>query len=285
MMFKHLLISGLLALPAFSQSLSPGCGNGSTFTSGTHTVTVDGQERQFTLTVPDDYDANNPYRLIFGFHWLGGTMEDVATGQTVEAGIWNYYGLEMLAEGSAIFVAPQGFDNGWANTNDEDLAFVDAVIETLEADLCVNQDLRFATGFSYGGAMSYSLACSRSSDFRAVAVLSGGLLSGCGGGTEPVAYLGIHGTGDTVLPLEGGEELRDTFVGANGCQTQDTPAPPEGSLTHIKTEFEGCSDGYPVTWIAFDEGHIPAPHDGGPGDSGSEAFSPGETWDFFSQFT
>lgn len=39
-----------------------------------------------------------------------------------------------------------------------------------------------------------------------------------------------------------------------------------------------------MRWIAFDEGHIAAPHDGGPGNSGIAAFSPGETWNFFNQF-
>lgn len=40
-----------------------------------------------------------------------------------------------------------------------------------------------------------------------------------------------------------------------------------------------------VWWIAFDGGHIPAPQDGAPGDSSTDAYVSGETWDFFSQFT
>ncbi|KAK7018662.1 hypothetical protein VNI00_018348 [Paramarasmius palmivorus] len=262
---------------------SSGCGT-NPIASGTYSLNVNGKDRQYILQIPDNYDANTPYKLIFGLHWLGGTMTDVATGQTVERDTWAFYGLQRLAENTAIFVAPQGLDNGWGNAGGEDIQFIDAVIETLEAGLCVDQNLRFATGFSYGAAMSYSLACSRADTFRAVAVLSGGLLSGCDGGNTPIAYLGIHGIRDSVLNIAGGRQLRDTFVQANGCTAQDAPEPSEGSLTHVKTEYAGCQSGFPVTWIAFDEGHIAAPHDGGAGDSGSQAFSPGETWSFFSQF-
>lgn len=35
------------------------------------------------------------------------------------------------------------------------------MIRLIEGDLCVNTAQRFATGFSWGGGMSYALACSR----------------------------------------------------------------------------------------------------------------------------
>ncbi|EGX54170.1 hypothetical protein AOL_s00004g203 [Orbilia oligospora ATCC 24927] len=267
-----------------STALSPGCGKGATLTSGTKSMTVNGKSRQYILRVPNNYDQNKPYRLIFGLHWLSGTMTDVATGQTVQRDVWSYYGLQQLASESAIFVAPQGLNNGWGNSGGEDITFIDQIISTVEAGLCVNQKLRFATGFSYGGAMSFSLACTRASAFRAVAVLSGGQLSGCNGGNDPVAYLGIHGISDSVLNISGGRTLRDRFVRNNGCSSMSPREPSQGSLTHVKTEYTGCRSGYPVTWIAFDGGHIAAPRDGAGGDSGA-TFASRETWSFFSQFT
>lgn len=147
-----LLATGAQAAP------SAGCGSQG-LESGVHTLNINGVDRQFTLTIPDGYDANNPYRLILGVHWWGGTMEDVATGQTVEAGVFNYYGLERLAEGSAIFAAPQGIGGNWYNEGGADFAFIDQLIGTVEDALCVDTDLRFFIGFSWGGAMSYGLAC------------------------------------------------------------------------------------------------------------------------------
>ncbi|CVL05582.1 related to esterase D [Fusarium proliferatum] len=263
---------------------SDGCGKQSSLTSGTYSVTVNGRTRSYILDVPKSYNSSKGYKLIFGLHWRGGTMEDVATGQTVEAGVWNYYGLKRLAEDSAIFVAPQGIDNGWGNSNGDDVKFIDAIMEHVEADLCVDQSQRFATGFSFGGAMTYSLACSRADKLRAVAVLSGAQLSGCEGGNDPVPYLGIHGVDDGILSISIGHSLRDKFVLNNGCQAQSAPEPSSGSLTHTKTTYT-CNSGYPVTWIAFDGGHIASPQDGATTDSGLRTWAPGETWEFFSQFS
>jgi poly(3-hydroxybutyrate) depolymerase len=262
-----------------------GCGKDPVLTSGTHTIQSNGKNRTYILRIPDNYDRNHPYRLIFGFHWLGGTATDVATGQTVQREVWAYYGLQRLAGNSAIFVAPQGLNNGWANTGGEDLTFVDDMIRQIETGLCVDTTQLFATGHSYGGAMSYAIACARPTVFRAVAVQSGGQLSGCSGGTQPVAYLGIHGIRDNVLSIAAGRTLRDRFVRNNGCTAQNPPEPAQGSLTHQVTTYPGCSTGHPVAWAAFDEGHIAAPQDGATGDSGSRTWVPAEVWKFFTQFT
>ncbi|WP_234531953.1 alpha/beta hydrolase family esterase [Streptomyces shenzhenensis] len=261
-----------------------GCGKAPGLTSGTHTIQSSGKTRSYILSVPDNYDSSHPYRLVFGFHWLGGTATDVATGRTVETGTWAYYGLQRLANNSTIFVAPQGLNNGWANSGGEDVTLVDNMISQIEGSLCVDTSRLFAVGFSYGAAMSYSLACSRATVFRAVAVQSGGQLSGCSGGTQPIAYLGIHGVRDGVLNISGGRTLRDRFVRNNGCASQNPPEPAQGSLTHRITSYSGCSAGHPVEWAAFDEGHIAAPQDGAGGDSGSRTWVPAEVWKFFTQF-
>ncbi|TPQ22588.1 cellulose-binding protein [Streptomyces sporangiiformans] len=279
-----LTASGTAAATVGTAAASPGCGKTPTLTSGTHTIQSNGKNRSFILRIPDGYDRNRAHRLVFGFHWLGGTSTDVATGRTVETGTWAYYGLQRLANNSAIFVAPQGLNNGWANAGGEDVTFVDDMIRRIEADLCVDTTQRFATGFSYGGAMSYALACSRATVFRAVAVLGGGQLSGCSGGTQPIAYLGVHGLRDSVLGISGGRAMRDRFVRNNGCTPQNPPEPAQGSLTHRVTTYSGCSAGHPVAWAAFDEGHIPAPQDGAAGDSGSRTWVPQEVWKFFTQF-
>ncbi|MGB3438637.1 MAG: cellulose binding domain-containing protein [Actinophytocola sp.] len=266
---------------AGTAAASAGCGKAPTLTSGNHTIQSSGKSRNYILRLPDGYDRNHPYRLIFGYHWLGGTANDVDSGGTDGAN-WSYYGLMRLADNSAIFVAPQGFNNGWANSGGEDVTFTDDMIRQLEADLCVDTTQRFALGFSYGGGMSNALACARANVFRAVAVYSGAQLSGCAGGSDPIAYLGIHGIGDTVLNISQGRALRDRFVRNNGCTSQNPPEPSAGSRSHIVTAYSGCRSGYPVVWAAFDGGHTPGPIDGG-GD-GWRTWTSGEVWRFFTQF-
>jgi poly(3-hydroxybutyrate) depolymerase len=259
-----------------------GCGKAPTLTSGTRSISSSGQNRTYILRVPANYDRNRPYKLIFAFHWLNGTANDVATGGSAGV-VWAYYGQQQLSDNSAILVAPQGIDNGWANTGGRDLTLVDDLIALIEGDLCVDTSQLFALGWSYGGAMSYAVACARPAVFRAVAVLSGANLSGCSGGTQPVAYLGIHGTHDSVLNISLGRSLRDTFVRNNGCTGQNPPEPAQGSLTHIVTAYAGCRAGYPVRWAAFDGDHTPEPVDGSTTTSGARTWTGGEIWKFFSQ--
>jgi poly(3-hydroxybutyrate) depolymerase len=270
--------------PAVTASATAGCGSAPTLANGVNTIQSGGRSRSYILRIPEGYDNQHPYRLVIGFHWLGGTATDVATGQTVQRDVWAYYGLLRLAGESTIFVAPQGLNNGWANTGGEDVTFVDDMLRQIESDLCVDTSRRFALGFSYGAAMSYALACARPDVFRAVAVYAGGLLSGCSGGTRPIAYFAAHGLRDNVLSIAGGRSMRDRFVQNNGCTPQNPPEPAQGSLTHVTTSYSGCADGYPVVWAAFDEGHIAAPQDGAPGDSGTRTWLPAETWRFFTQF-
>ncbi len=261
---------------------SDGCGKTPTLTSGKHSIQSGGQERSYILSIPESYDNSRPHRLIFAFHWNGGTSEDIDGGGT-SGEVWSYYGLRAQANDTTIFVAPQGNGNGWANPGGQDLTFVDDMVSLFKQDLCVDTTRLFALGFSYGGGMSYSIACSRPTVFRAVAVYSGAQLSGCEGGNEPIAYLGIHGIGDDRCGIDGGRSLRNTFVSNNGCTPQNPPEPASGSLTHTCTTYEGCDAGYPVEWCAFDGGHTPGMVDGG-GDDGARTWTKEEVWRFFSQF-
>ncbi|MEV4532792.1 cellulose binding domain-containing protein [Asanoa sp. NPDC049518] len=265
-----------VAAPNGTFAATAGCGKTPTLTSGTRTISSGGQSRSYNLRIPDGYDRNHPYRLVFAFHWLNGSANNVTSA--------GYYGLAPLSNNSTIFVAPQGLNAGWANSNGRDLTLFDDISQQIENDLCVDTAQRFALGWSYGGAMSYAVACARPTVIRAVTVLSGANLSGCNGGTQPVAYFGIHGTYDSVLNISQGRQLRDTFVRNNGCTAQSPAEPSRGSLRHITTAYSGCRAGYPVQWAAFDGDHTPSPVDGSGSPNDSRTWTSGEIWRFFSQF-
>lgn len=261
---------------------SAGCGKTPTLTSGPHKIQSAGQSRDYIIRIPATYDKSHPYRLVFGFHWQGGTKEDVDGGGTSGAA-WSYFGLQAQANDSTIFVAGQGLGGGWGNGGGQDLTFVDDMLKLIKDDLCVDTSRIFSVGFSWGGGMTYELACARASVFRAVAVYSGAVLSGCDDGSKPIAYLGIHGVSDDRCAYGGGESLRSRFVKNNGCTDQVPPKPAVGSGKHICTQFTGCKDGYPLEWCAFDGGHTPGNVDGG-GDDGAKTWTKGEVWKFFTQF-
>src|SRR5688572_847689 len=70
--------------------LSPGCGSDPTITSGVQSIDVNGMERQFTIHVPENYQNDMGHKVIYGLHWVGGTMDQVSSGGT--AGLpWAYF--------------------------------------------------------------------------------------------------------------------------------------------------------------------------------------------------
>jgi polyhydroxybutyrate depolymerase len=243
---------------------SSGCGKATWPESDRYTIDVSGSSREYILDVPEDYDPTNPYRLIFGWHWRGGQASDVSGGAI---GGGPYYGLKSRAAGSTIFVSPEGIDNGWANTGGSDIEFLDAMLELFQSELCIDNSRIFSTGFSYGGMMSIAVGCAKGGVFRAIAPMSGAPYSGCEDGDQPVAFLGIHGDADNVVPLSNGEQGRDEFLARNNCDTQTMPTEPSGCVA-----YQGCDAGYPVTWCQFSGGHSPP------------NFASETVWDFFSQF-
>lgn len=270
----------LAAVPEAFAAKSAGCGKAKTLTNKQYSVNVNGKNRNYILNIPDNYDMNHPYRVVYLWHQRGGSAQKIVNGENPnQGGVIPYYGLKALANNSAIFIVPDGLNSGWANSNNEDTNFFDAILKATEADLCIDTSLRFSTGFSYGGGMSYNLACSRAEQIRAVAVISGAQLSGCSGGTKPVAYYGQHGTRDSVLNVSMGRQLRDKFVQNNGCQKLQSEPQPNGNNA-VMTKYTGCKEGYPVTWVIHNGDHNPSQTTNGQ----SQPFAPGYSWEFFTQF-
>jgi poly(3-hydroxybutyrate) depolymerase len=231
---------------------------------------VDGVDRGFALRLPDDYDSSHPYPLIFGFHAYTHTAALVDSGGT-NGYEMAHFGLQKLSNNGAIFVAPDGIDNGWANSQGRDLKFVDEMVALIENNYCVDKKRLFANGFSQGGGMTHALACARANVFRGVAIYNGALLSGCEGGTEAIPYWIMAGLTDGTVMVDQAASLRDKFVTSNGCTVPaaEPPRPPSPSSAgylnpggHVCTDYSGCTSGFPLRWCVHQSGHTQAPVDG-----------------------
>jgi poly(3-hydroxybutyrate) depolymerase len=262
--------------------MTKGCGATTwPMTKDNNTIMVNGASRSYNLKVPDNYDPKKPYRLMFSFHWLNGTANDISKGSgTAKA----WYGLPELDKGTTIFVAPQGINNGWSDAKrtmskgGDDIDLTKALLTQLEDTLCIDTKRIFAEGFSMGGSMSYAVACALGDVFRGVAVHSGGPMSGCvTPHTKPVAYFMTHGTSDSVCtyPGYGVPQLQD-FAKVNGCMDATLPKPTSSAAACV--DFMGCSAGYPTRSCLFVGDHTPSP--GGT----ANTWVPAETWKFISQF-
>ena len=218
----------------------------------------------YVLRLPENDDNTRPHRLIFGLHGATNDASHVAGNPA-------FFGLYALADDSTIFLAPEASGGLWSA--EADVAFVDAILEEVLADLCVDTSRVFLQGFSQGGAMARWLACERPGLFRAAVGHSiGGVAvpDDC----EPIAYFGSLG-----LQEGGGQNTQtDFFAMANGCTIETHPTAPSGG--HLCSDYEGCADGAPVRWCQFDAGHTPLPNDAGE----SSSFMPEEVWTFLTQF-
>jgi dienelactone hydrolase len=231
--------------------------------------------RGFAMRLPDNYDSNQPYWLVFGFHWNGGNSKEVDTGGTNRYNM-AHFGLQKLSQNGAIFVAPDGTNGGWGGNH---LSFVDDMVELISENYCVDTKHIFANGFSYGGGMSYAIACARANVFRGVAIYNGAVLSGCEGGTQPIAYWQMAGLEDRTCTVEQGEGMRDRFVANNGCTDQNPTHPPAAPPYlrpggHVCTTYSGCS--HPLRWCVHQSGHGNAVVDGN-GDLFHTCANPGNT--------
>jgi poly(3-hydroxybutyrate) depolymerase len=250
---------------------SSGCGAPDWPDNDRYTIDISGTNREYILRIPDDYDPSRPYRLVLSFHWLNGTADNVANGGGTTSG--PYYGLWDLAEGSTIFVAPQGINNSWPSGN---VPFASALLDRLTSELCIDESRVFSTGFSMGGSMSYAVACGLGSRIRGVAVYSGGPMSGCDPHDEPVAYFMSHGTQDSVCTYPGfGVPQINDFAEVNGCTPRNMPEPSGNTPSCV--DFEGCMEGYPARACIFVGDHTPSPN-------GQNTWVPEEAWNFLSQF-
>jgi predicted esterase len=274
---------------------SAGCGKERSLPSGTQTLTSGGLERSYFLQTPDDYDSTRPYRLVFMFHWNYGSINAIVSPPDADQNTDRpFYGLGDLVDAQTIFVVPQGLTDagggaGWANPNDRDVAFTDDMLAAISSDLCVDTSRVFTTGFSYGAAMSYKLACVRPDQFRAAIVYEPGPVSGndpaeC---TKPIAFFQSHSVDDPILSYQTGLSVLGIFTGLNGCTAMTPPDPPQDG--HSCINYAGCA--LPTRFCNFGSGegnphntslrgHYPSAKD--PGQSTS--WIPAEAWSFITQF-
>ena len=238
-----------------------GCGAATWPANGTYTIDVPSfQQRTYIIDIPTNYDSNTKYRLIFAWHYLGGSASIVKNS--------GFYGLKSKANNTAIFVAGQGINASWPNTNGRDIAFLKAMLDRFKGEYCIDEDRIFSTGFSYGGIMSDTIGCQMGDVFRAIAPMSGGIYGNCNGADNSVAFWGSHGSADSTVSPSVGRAARDLFVTRNHCGSTTTPVDPSPCVS-----YEGCDAGYPVIWCEVSGGGHVQPS------FGSQAI-----WDFFAQF-
>lgn len=234
-------------------------------------LSIGGRQRSYLVDLPPKYDGHAPLPVVIVFHGGGGSASGIRT-QT---------GMSDLAR-SAGFIAvyPNGtgpLRDRLLTWNDEsccgsarkqhvdDVAFVRAMLDTIEATLAVDRARVFATGMSNGGMMSYLVGCRLADRFAAIAPVSGELTVGDCKPPRPVSVLAIHGTADENLPFDGGigrkaldrHDVRsvsfaiDTWRRADHCP--DVPVVARSEPV-VNTTYAPCANGTTVELLAITGG-------------------------------
>jgi polyhydroxybutyrate depolymerase len=231
-------------------------------------------DRSYDVVLPPTR-SDEPMPLVLGYHGYASSPQELAGSSGGSALLDDF--VTVFPQGSSLGGStPAYFD---IETVDEplladDVGFTRALLDRLEADLCIDQTRIYAMGHSNGGMFVSTLACTLNDRIAAVAPVAGiHVLPDCGG--RPVPIIVTHGTSDPVVPFDeadvgvplaatglfedsagGTAQLRmldaararpvtawvESWARHNGCSL-DAPEVTASESTVERTEYTGCDSG------------------------------------------
>ncbi|MBQ2560789.1 MAG: T9SS type A sorting domain-containing protein [Fibrobacter sp.] len=235
---------------------SKGCGKDNTL-KNYFKFTGGGIEHEVYLDLPENYDKNKPYRLVFGMHCMGGSAQNVAKNE-------HYYGYRDKDKKNTIFVAPHGYTDQmpWRCGDNKDHLFFDEILTYLNENLCVDTSRVFSSGFSFGAMYSNSLAQTFQHRLRGVVVFATAdqviyIPKNAG---KPIAWMGTVGLSDGTCPPSMGRSARDRILRNNGPEghtdcTSEKATEFSGGGGHVCYDYKTVDPRFPVKWCTFNGGH------------------------------
>jgi polyhydroxybutyrate depolymerase len=215
----------------------------------------DGQTRDYSVFLPQNYQPNMP--VVISLH--GNT-------QAIE-NLMDYTMMNDFADRAGFIVAyPVGTGQKWSSgavdgrnlPKEDDVGFISALIDTLEANYNIDMARIYCVGLSNGAMMTYRLAAELGHRFAAVATVAGLThdIAANWNPIRPLPILHIHGTADLFVWYNGGptgldnwsvEETLNYWIQNNNCSlAADTVSLPDldptDNSTVEKVSFTNCSD-------------------------------------------
>lgn len=172
-----------------------------------HSFIFEGTTRYYKVFLPQDFQSNMPVVLNLPGYTLSAQWQMDYTRMNEVADTAGF----IVVYPDAIY---PGFNSGLIGypglpplSTANDVGFISALIDTLEAHYDIDMNRVYSCGFSNGGIMTYRLAFEIGSRFAAVASVAGVLndISGTTGNPVPtIPILHIHGTADATVTYQGG---------------------------------------------------------------------------------
>lgn len=256
-------------------------------------IEVGGVKRRYVEIVPRDRGGALP--LVVLLHGRGGGPGQVLLNT----------GFGQLAREQGFIVAapaalgePPAWNSKFRDTGSraDDIAFLSALLDALQADHRIDPDRIYIAGHSSGAMMSYTAAAELGDRIAAIAPVAGtiGIMGADGARHQiahpkhPVSVLAIHGKKDELVPFAGGglanflpvEEAVLFWAKANAC----APAPSVETVDEgiVRRRWTGRRNGTEVQLVVLEN----AGHEWPGGrrllrGNSTEASATGEIWKFF----
>ena len=262
-------------------------------------VSLGGVERRYVVHVPGSYDGTQHVPVVLVLHGSGGNANEAAriSGMSVKSDAEGF--VAVYPEGAG---RSQTFNAGRCcgvagRGNVDDVSFLRAVVAAVSANYTVDPHRIYAAGMSNGAMMAYRLGCEMSDVLAAIAPVAGALEIDCAP-AQPVSAIVFHGTGDAIVPYNGGRVVNPpqgmapdyepvstaigqwaTIAGCTGATDEQVSA---SVVRQVRT---GCLAGYGVELYTVDGGGHAWPG-GEPGWAGgdvptTEVVATDLIWDFF----
>ena len=235
-------------------------------------ATADGLRRTYRLFVPDG--LSSPAPLLVALHGgLGSGKQFEASSDFDGLATANGF-LVAYPDGVARFPDGSGGARTWnagkccgpaVARKVDDVAFLRAVVEDIEANHRIDRSRVYAAGHSNGGMMALRLGCEASDLFAAVGIQSGSLEVASCSPRHPVSVMQIHGTADTNIPIGGGKgsgiagvtfapprQAAETLSRAGGCRANPQRIRAKSNRDLILSSWRSCSPGTGVQFLAVE---------------------------------
>jgi polyhydroxybutyrate depolymerase len=307
-----ILAFGTASTEAGSPRPSAGCGGKPSLEPGktvVRTVQVGELEREYRLHLPGGYDSKAAAPLVLVVHGYTGTAEAMenkdssfsrhadehgyvvvypqGTGFEVDGKLitsWNDLACNASPgpEGSTCTESAEDYPTppecgdprecDWCTCYD-DVGFIAALLDELEAAFCLDLNRVYATGISNGAMFVHRLGCDLSHRFVAIAPVAGTIARGFGCAPpthSKVSMINFYGTRDTVVKFDGTpsgdgflytptSQVLAAWAGPESqrCDSRDSPYPTayDGVQDFRCVQRASCASGAEVVDCAWDGGH------------------------------
>jgi len=220
---RSLVISSIVAASMFATAMVSAQPNQPVPAAGNHNESIvvgvgaKKMTRTFIVHVPPGFDGKSKVAVVFMLHGAGGS----GAGTIPETG-WDVKSdreglIAVFPDGTSIrplmparfLTNPRLWNDGSGRggtgvSNADDIGFISAMIDFLEARYSADPARIYCTGFSNGASMTFSVGINLSNRIAAIAPVSGHLWQQEKPLAYPVPLLFIVGTEDPLNPIAGG---------------------------------------------------------------------------------